>query len=195
MTGRLSLGSVQSTRNPSLFQLYNQGLRSKMIADAEGDVNHVVCGVEAEQIETAAWRSFREIEPHVVEFSFGEHRDMSGEVITESELRVESKFRAGLRIIRTEGGIFDLRDENSGTDCEVRLESGLVITEAEIQRCKCENAHMDAGKLGGPDRTIRTAELDGLLFDVGSRAIDFCFKAEPGGGSEIMSDLSSIHNG
>ena len=54
---------------------------------------------------------------------------------------------------------------------------------------------MDTGKFGGPDRTTGTAELDGLLFDVGSRAIDFCFKAEPGDGSEIVSDLSSIQHG
>jgi len=67
-----------------------------MIADAEGDMNHVVRGVETEQIETAAWRGFREIEPNVVVFPLGKHRDMSGEVITESELCVESKFRAGL---------------------------------------------------------------------------------------------------
>ena len=96
MTGKRSLGSVQCTRTPSLFQLYNQGLRSKMIADAEGDMDHVVSGVETEQIETAAWRSFGEIEPDVVVFSFGEHRDMPGDIITESDLRVESKFRAGL---------------------------------------------------------------------------------------------------
>ena len=96
MTGKRSLGSVQSTRNPSLFQLYNQGLRSKMIADAEGDMDHVVCGVETKQVEIAAWRSFREIEPDVVVFPFGEHGDMSGDIITESDLRVESKFRAGL---------------------------------------------------------------------------------------------------
>ena len=67
-----------------------------MIADAEGDMDHVVGGVETEQIETTAWRSFGEIESDVVVFSFGEHRDMSGDIITESDLRVESKFRAGL---------------------------------------------------------------------------------------------------
>jgi hypothetical protein len=67
-----------------------------MIADAEGDVEHVVCGVEAEQIETAAWRSFRKIEPNVVVFSFREHRDMPCEVITKSHLGVEAEFRAGL---------------------------------------------------------------------------------------------------
>ena len=50
-----------------------------------------------------------------------------------------------------------------------------MVTEAEIQRCKCKDAHMDAGQLGGPDRTIRTAEFDGLLFDMRRRSIDFCF--------------------
>ena len=57
MTGKRSLGSVQCYTDPSL-QLYNQGLRSKMIADAEGGMDHVVCGVETKQVEIAAWRSF-----------------------------------------------------------------------------------------------------------------------------------------
>ena len=59
MTGKRSLGSVQCT-DPSAPTV-QPGLRSKMIADAEGGMDHVVCGVETKQVEIAAWRSFGEL--------------------------------------------------------------------------------------------------------------------------------------
>ena len=107
--------------------------RSEVVADAKGDANGSICGVEAKEV-----RVLCKTEADVIILPLCKRRNVSCEEVPDADEGVQAEFCARLRVVSLGNrGILEASNEDSGADTYVRLQSVSGIAKHQIECYAC----------------------------------------------------------